>query len=252
MVSLFVLCLLLAGLACKAPKAWATLARLDAPQWTKWRYQGLDVHCADKATAAAIPAEVRFPAGVEVSLRDCAVLEKSVRTALPAVSVVRVSRNWFTRRLEIEAEMRAPLAQIPDGRFIDADGYVYTPDAASAPANLFLINSAAPSNGRMDGRTVTLAKAVLESASLFPSSPVKLECGPGETDSVVLRDGTRIKWGEAGFVREKAMRIAQVYNKTAAKFPAPYNIDLSYFEDGKILLSQAPAAPSQLAQADGI
>lgn len=250
-VSLVFLGLLLAGLFYQAPKAWATVSMVDAPRWTRWYFQALKVHCADTETAAAISSAIRFPQGVEVSLKDCAIIEQSLKAALPSVSSVKAERNWFTKQLEITAVMRVAVAQTADGRKIDEDGYIYSDgtavsSAAVSASDMLTVTSAAELNGRLDGRAVTLVKAVAECSDLFPSRPAEVYLGVGADDAVALADGTRIKWGGDGFVKEKAMRVAQVYSKTSAKLPAPYNIDLSYFEDGKILLSQ-PAA-SAVAQ----
>lgn len=246
--SLLFLAFLSCGLAYQAPKAWATVSTVDAPQWSKWHFQGVRVKCASPETAAAIAATVRFPAGVEVSARDCAVLARAVEAAFPAVNAVKISRNWFTKQLEIHADMRVPIAIASDGRLIDENGRLYTVNIATADtAGLFQV-SAATAAPVLATPAVILVKAVQANAGLFPSKPVKLYCHT-ETAEVFLKDGTRIKWGGEGFVREKAMRVAQVYNKTSAKFPAPYSIDLSYFEDGKILLSQAQSVSSQTAKA---
>lgn len=253
MASLVILGLLLAVFFYQAPKAWATVSKVDAPSWTRWYFQSLKVHCPDTETAAAISSSIRFPKGVEVSLKDCAIIEQSLKNALPAVSSVKAERNWFTKQLEITAVMRVAIAQTADGRKIDEDGNIYTSGTAvSSPAvsskDMLTVTSAGELNGQLEGRAVTLVKAVAECSDLFPSRPTEVYLGAGEEDVVGLADGTRIKWGGDGFVKEKAMRVAQVYNKTSAKLPAPYTIDLSYFEDGKILLSQpAASAVSQNA-----
>lgn len=246
--SLLLLAFLSCGLVYQAPKAWATVSKIDAPQWSRWHFQGVRVKCANPETAAAIAAAVRFPSGVEVSTRDCAVVARAIEAAFPAVNAVKVSRNWFTKQLEIKADMRVPIAVIADGRLVDENGRLYTVNISTPDmAGLFHV-SAATAAPVLPAHAVILVKAVQANAELFPSKPVKL-CCLTETTEVFLKDGTRIKWGGEGFVREKAMRVAQVYNKTSGKFPAPYNIDLSYFEDGKILLSQAQAVSTQTAKA---
>ncbi|MFA6582769.1 MAG: hypothetical protein WCS77_00590 [Elusimicrobiaceae bacterium] len=234
----FVFAIFAGLLVYQARVAVALATSISVPQWARWKLEKVTVRCSDAELSAQISAYKTFEKGVQFSGADCKAYAQGIKEQFPFLKDVRVSRDWITHELIVVPTLRAPVAKTPDGLFVDADGSVYQPNAAAAAENCLVLlpeTAGAP----LDKAVVGLAADIKENFTLFPSPPVTLVYAGARAVSLEFADGTKVKWSESGTVREKALRIAQVYNKTAAKFPAPYRIDLTYFDDGKILLAEA-------------
>ncbi len=144
---------------------------------------------------AAVRALVTDVDGVPLARLDTVALRQQI-LELRGVRDVRISRDW-PDGLRVELVSREPVAAVPrEGTIalLDVDG-VHVADAETAPENLPQIEVPLEDSG---GRALRAALTVVAASSPELRAQVATVSARSQ-DSVemVLRDGVRVRWGDA-------------------------------------------------------
>lgn len=166
----------------------------------------------------------------------------AVRAAFPCVAQARIRRSWTEKRAVIALTLRAPVAAAvrrgkPAG-FLGEDGAVFP-----APEGLYGLTG--PVVEVADAPPAELAAVARDWARLaapqaLPAPLTRLAWRSQEDGwSLQLEDGTDVQWGRLAYTDEKLARLSEALADARRREDGPYNADLRWFEDGKVLLRPA-------------
>jgi cell division septal protein FtsQ len=174
---------------------------------------------------------------------------EALKAKFPAISEVRVRRNWTEKTATLTLVVRRAVA--PATRrgkaagFLGDDGTVF-----SAPEGAFILaGPAVEVAGASAAELSALAREwpVLSAAGAFPAPLTGMSYSSPENGwEASLADGTKILWGRLDWTREKLSRLSEAVSDARAKEPGAFSADLRWFEDGKVLLKPAVAQVGKL------
>ena len=164
---------------------------------------------------------------------------EALKRKFPALSDVRVRRNWTEKTATLTLVVRRPVAAVTRrgkaAGFLGDDGTVF-----AAPEGVF--NLSGPSvevAGASEGELSALAREwpILSADGSFPAPLTMMAYGSSEAGwEANLADGTKVLWGRLNWTREKLSRLSEAVADARSKEPGAFSADLRWFEDGKVLL----------------
>lgn len=167
---------------------------------------------------------------------------EAVKSKFPAVSDVRVRRNWTEKTATLTLVVRRAVASAtrrgkPAG-FLGDDGTVFT-----APEGAFMLSGPSVEvSGASPAELAALAREwpILTASGSFPAELTGMTYASLENGwEATLADGTKVLWGRLEWTREKLSRLSEAVADARSKEPGAFSADLRWFEDGKVLLKPA-------------
>lgn len=213
-----------------------------------FRPSSFEVRCPSPEASASAKELMSEAIKGGFTSRRCADIADELKRLHPGLSSVRVARNFFTGKATVTAKPEPVVSPVLlDGAtaYLVASGRLVAENlSGQAGFGLPVEIGWRPSEAPGLAAFLSELKPLLP---LFYSRPVSLGCpGPGWACRLRLEDGSAVLWGEFEFTRLKVIRLNEVAKDASLKRPGPFQIDLRYFREGKILVSavkQLPAGP---------
>ena len=167
-------------------------------------------------------------------------IESEIAGRFPYTRRVRVFRDWFSKTLRAELELREAVAQLVPReslRFLDSGGRVF-----AAPPGLYAEMPLIEPPGLLDAHLERLARFLTELKSSKNSLPAPLEKIRSENGSdpaqwvLFLSGGAQLLWGDLEHTADKSARLRQVFQDASGRFAGVAQANLKYFQSGKILV----------------
>ena len=164
-----------------------------------------------------------------------------LRRRFACLRSVRARREWLSRRVVFETELRTPVARVSRGGaasgLLDAEGEAFAaPEGLYAEGGLPVLDLSGHPADRGLGPLGRLVAAAAAPGAL----PVRLKGMRYEASedgwSAALEDGTTLLWGSLRWTDEKLSRLREVFSDARPRFPGGLTADLRSFEDGKIFV----------------
>lgn len=213
---------------------WGPLARAMAVETLE--FDGVPGEAADAARRALgfVPGEVWGP--LEADRRA-----GRLREAFPWLDQAAVTRSWTRRAVRFWLVPKTAVASASGGRpsgalLLGEDGALFAPaPGTAAPAGVPSVDLTGwPAGGALGGLARLVRAAGAEGA--LPSKPSSYGYDvKSRSWAVTLEDGTRLAWGDLEWTDEKLARLREVLADAGGRMPKGFTVDLTYFEDGRIL-----------------
>jgi hypothetical protein len=200
-----------------------------------------EVNCPSAEVSASARELMADALKTGVTSGRCAEIAAEIKRRHPGLSTVRVARNFFTGKAVVTARPEAVLAPVllnGATAYLSSAGRI-VPENLSGQADAGLTVAI----GWPAQEAPALASFLAELKPLLPlfySRPDALYCpGPGWACQLRLEDGSGVQWGEFEFTRLKIIRLNEVVRDASLKRSGPFQVDMRYFREGKILVSAA-------------
>jgi len=220
-----------------AKRAYAAIA---AARMGQWKPSSVVVSGVEGAVAAELLAAAEPKKDQPFSSQDAIRLQAELSRKYPQFRRIQVQRGLFTGKLKILIKRRTPLAYfLQDGKelFIDESGSIYTdphPDPLAAVPQVEFLGQAPQNLGE---EFADFVSSVLKLRKQLNFSSLQFDLRK-DTVTMYLPDGSVLNFGEAKSLRQKAKRAAQIQTHAQQNGLTPYELDFTYFEDGKVFLRQ--------------
>ncbi len=228
------LCAGLYGLARRGYAAWS------ASRMGNWQPTAAAVSGADGILSKELLDVAQRKLKVPFSAQDALQLQTELKQHYPQLRQIRVQRGLLSGKLKISVKRRIPVARLTQKgklQFMDEDGTLYSdphPDPLlTVPAIELQGNTPENLGEEFAGfvRSVLKLKDQLE----FTALQFNLQT---DTVTMLLPDGSRMSFGPAKQLRQKARRAAQIRALAQKTQSQPYELDFTYFDEGKVFLRQ--------------
>ncbi|MEI7482906.1 MAG: hypothetical protein WCK75_11245 [Elusimicrobiota bacterium] len=194
--------------------------------------------------SAEISSRLSRYMGRAFSAGDSLAFVAALKQTYPALSGVKVDRNFVNGRIIVRAESERVVAKVRlnggNNFYLSDNGRLLEENYGSEPADIFETDLYAVSGSGL----VPLAGFLTEMKAMTPellSRPVKLECrGAAQVCLLTLENSAEVLWGEFAFTKTKISRLNEVLADAARKIKGPLKVDFRYFRDGKIFVSKLP------------
>lgn len=205
--------------------------------------RAIDVRGGKNVTASEIRALLPFRVGDNLLKIDIAAAEKSIQDCKPELKDISISRSW--KGITVTLAERAPVAAVTiDGQRlgIDGDNVPFPLRGHLAQAPVPDMTAAAP---EMRREMLRFVAALSRDARDIAPRVRWISC---EANDILfgLADGPKVVWGgiEPGSFAGKLQRLREVIADGNKRFAGIECVNLSYYEDGRILVKpQVPAGP---------
>ena len=220
------------------------------------------IHCTDSVLKEEIQRKISVQTGTAFNCVKTQSLEKEILHFFPQVKKVKVNTNCVTGKIVIDVSLRQPIAKVFIGgkeKLMDIDGYLYlqSDSTVDTHVNKSLSLPLTPTLSRkgrgelipiyikdnftdkkMPYEVVELVKQIEIYINRFTHKPVSFYYVHANKHlSIILDDGSIVDWGDFEYTKEKIERIRQGFEEISSKLKGPYNINLKFFRDGRMLFS---------------
>ena len=218
----------------RAYEAW-TISRMG-----NWQASSAAVSGAEGALAKELLATANTKTHVTFSAQDADQLQKELKSKYPQLRQIRVERGLLSGKLKIAVKRRIPIARFgaeDQNQFMDEDGTIYqdpNPDPLLTVPTVEL-QGKVPENLGEEFAAFVRSTLKLKKQLEFSSLQFNLQA---DTVTMSFADGSVILFGAAKQLREKARRAAQIRTLAQKRTSPPYELDFTYFNEGKVFLRQ--------------
>lgn len=193
---------------------------------------------------------------------DAKQLENKISRKMPQLKNVGIDISRIFGKITISAVLRIPAAVLltdSDMKLIDDTGHIYIDSRSRVLSeqclNLTGLKKADCIKPNFEKLPPVYIKDKLNSEKLpleivksikdikklesgFPHKPLLFDyrCATNSL-SIILKDGSVINWGGFKFTKEKIVRLNQGFKQMDLSHKGPYNVELEFFQDGRILFS---------------
>ncbi|HOJ85499.1 MAG TPA: hypothetical protein PK103_01320 [Elusimicrobiales bacterium] len=157
-----------------------------------------------------------------------------IKAKFPYLTQIELKFNPVTGNLKLEAEIKKSIGVIEqeDSKLYLLEDGRYSDVSYNEDDNLLRI-SANPQKNLSEFQAETIKKLYLNKEKFGFDFKIKIE---GD-NLYLLSDDYQILWGSFFYFDEKLEKIKYVLKDAKSKINEPLNIDLRFFEEGKILVS---------------
>jgi len=204
-----------------------------------WRLKNIRITGESKDAAYEVSKYIGFEEGDVMTSRDAANLEAMLLANLRFLESASVKRNLLNKDLIIKIKKRAPAAKIIDGGrivFMDKKGILFTDgELQNTPSLLPVYITAKTKSDFLPQELVELIKELSAfDAIAFESAALDMQTGVW---NIKFNDGSRAVLRGFETPAGKLKALAAVYEAaTGKKLKKPYDIDLNYYNYGKVYL----------------
>ena len=215
-------------------------AAISAARMGQWKPSAVVISGVEGSLLSEISAETEGKINQPFSSQDAQKLQSSLVRKYPQLRRIQVQRSLFTSKLKISVKRRTPIARFTqEGQefFMDEDGTVYAdphPDPLLAVTQVELIGQV-PQN--LGDEFAEFVSSVLKLKKQLHFSNLRFDLKK-DTVTMFLPDGSVLDFGAAKSLRQKTRRAAQIQAHAQQNHLTPYELDFTYFEDGKVFLRQ--------------
>lgn len=203
-------------------------------------------------TQNEILSAMQLKEGMPLSAIDTAKIKKEILQKFLYLKNISVSIDWIFAKLTITSSERVPLAVVFTAKKVsmaDTEGDIYDDFnllsaenkikfATDNYPNLVPVYIEGKNNEKLPLKIVESIVSIKESKELFTYKPLILRYNSeSEILYILLDDGSLINWGDFGFTKQKIIRINQGFEKISSREKGPYNIDLRFFANGRMIFS---------------
>ena len=204
-----------------------------------FRPDSFEINCPSPAAAATLREVADRALKSSLSAGRCAEIEREIKRRHPGLVSVKISRNFFTRKVCITAVPEEIVsAVLADGAtaYLGTTGRLLPEKLSGSGADPFAVELAgAP---RQAPELAVFLSVLKPLAGLFYSRPMALYCDGRAWDCrLKLEDGTTVLWGKFESTRLKVLRLNEVMKDASLKTGGPLRADLRSFREGKIFVS---------------
>lgn len=207
-----------------------------------FKIQKVEIRGINNLSQSEILALLPFRNGDNIFSFDASDVEAEIARSKPELKNIDVGRGW--KKVTVSVEERRPVAfvNIAGERLgLDADNKPFPLRGSWAKEFLPEITRAAENERRT---LLSFIRALVPKAKEYSAGVLKFDLEPVDRVILVMKDGSKVFWGpyESSKVEPKLKRLTQVLEEAQSKFQAIEYINLSFFDDGRILVK--PRAPS--------
>jgi len=175
------------------------------------------------------------------TIKNAVQLREQILKKYPMLTDVSVKRGLFSGKLSISAHHRVPLAKFirPDGDvlFIDKDSRVYQDPHPGLVAEVPSVVLEGSVPDKLSSEFIDLVESTLKLNKELNFTLLQMDM-THNTVRMRLPDGNEIDFGSAVQLKKKAARAAQIMALSRGKYKAPFVLRFTYFENGKVFLTQ--------------
>ncbi len=177
--------------------------------------------------------------GKPFTMADADQLRAQLEKKYPMLTQISVSRGLLSGKLKVSARPRQPVAQflLPDHsrKYVDEDSVVYAdPQEMQSVLRVDLIGDV-PS--KLQPSFVELVQNVIKLKKTLAFEVLQFNIVKN-TVTMQLPDKSMIHFGQADHLKQKVQRAAQIMTIAREKYHTPVTLDFSFFEKGKVFLTQ--------------
>ena len=177
--------------------------------------------------------------GKPFSAADANVLRQKISKQYPMLTRVSVTRGLLSGKLKISAQPRRPVAHFfwPDHshKYVDEESVVYADPQEVQQVLRVDVTGEVPD--KLQPSFVELVQSLLKLKKSLPFESLQFNLADN-TVTMRLPDQSIIRFGQANHLKQKVQRAAEIMALSRAKYPAPVALDFSFFEEGKVFLTQ--------------
>jgi len=237
LVRFFLFIFVAGGLFLGGRYVWHLVAQA---QLTNWHIKSVAVAGIDGPRQQEIAKQAATFVGNPFSYADAQRLEKQIAQAYPMFKEVDVSRGVFSGKLKITIQPRQAVARfvLPDHsyKYLDDTSTVY--DDASGPQGLLQIELEGEVPDKLPASLVEWVEDIIKLKKSLPFEALQLTV-PSATVTMHLTDQSIIRFGSADHLKEKAARAVEIMSSAKTAYQAPFVLDFTYFEQGKVFLTHS-------------
>ena len=212
---------------------------LKNAQITDWHVKSVSVSGLSGTYEKEIFTRVATLEGKPFSMEDADKLRQELIAQYPTLTKIAVSRGLLSGKLKVYAQPRQPVAQfvLPDNsrKYIDEESVVYVdPQEVRDVLEVKLVGDAP---AKLESSFVDLVQSLVKLKKTLPFESLEFNV----TDNTVtldLPDKSVIRFGQAVHLKHKVHRAAQIVALARKKYTAPVTLDFTFFEKGKVFLTQ--------------
>lgn len=218
----------------RAYEAW-TISRMG-----NWKASSAVVVGAEGVLAKELLAIAQSKTNVTFSPQDAVQLQNELKHKYPQLRQIRVERGLLSDKLKVVVKRRVPIARFgaeDQNQFMDEDGTIYqdpSPDPLLSVPTVEL-QGKVPENLGEEFAEFVRSTLKLKKQLEFSSLQFNLQA---DTVTMAFADGSVILFGAAKQLRQKARRAAQIRALAQKTTTPPYELDFTYFDEGKVFLRQ--------------
>ncbi len=209
-------------------------------EFTNWHVKEVAVLGGTDALEKEIRTHTNTLLGKDFSGTQASKLERTLSQQLPMLKSVSVSRGFFSGKLKIAVRPRKAVARfvLPDRsyKYLDDSGTVYTDPAG--PQDILQIELKGEVPARLPADFVTEVQTILKIGKKLPVAAFQITV-PEQTITTVLTDKSILHFGAAEHLKEKVSRAEQVLQHAHGAYEAPFRVDFTYFNQGKVFLTHS-------------
>lgn len=210
-------------------------------QITDWHVKSVAVDGLSGTREREIFTRVASLEGKPFSIADADKLRQELIAKYPTLTKISVSRGLLSGKLKVSAKPRQPIAQfvLPDNskKYIDEDSVVYIdPQEVREVLQVELVGNVP---AQLEPSFVDLIQSLLKLKKSLPFEALEFNV-TNNTVTLDLPDKSVIRFGQAVRLKEKVRRAAQIMELSRKRYESPVTLDFSFFEKGKVFLTQMP------------
>lgn len=216
-------------------------AAFSASKISRWQPSAVAVSGVEGALAKEVGELASLRLNKPFSVKDAAILREEFAKKYPQLRKVSVRRGLVSGKLSISMQRRTPLAKFiqADGqdRFIDSDATVYADPAPDALQNIPFVEVAGKVPEKLSEEFVELLQSTLSLGKDLNFSFLRFDLNHN-TVKMFMPDGCVVDFGSAENLKKKAARAATIIIHSRERYKHPLTLDFSFFEEGKVFLTQ--------------
>jgi cell division septal protein FtsQ len=211
----------------------------EGPAWALWRVKKITITGESKDMQYEVSKYIGFEEGDVMTYRDAENLQALLLGAIRSLENVKVRRKIFSKELLVKIKKRNPFALLSaQGRtfYAAGDGVLFTdPYPDKTPG---LLRVALKGEIKSEFLSQELVKLIKEFSACQTLTFEELEIDrETRTVTFTVPGAARVTLEGYGNGAAKLRRLAEVIQTAGDKnLKKPYEINLNYFEDGKIYL----------------
>jgi len=220
--------------------AKAVASYFNRPSWTEWHLGKVRITGVGKDAAYEVSKYITFGRGQSVTHRDCVNLENNIMQNMRQFDSVRVCRNFINKELSIKIKKHVKIAKVNTEYkmlYLAQKGELFADkDSTQDSALLNITLKGKIKSEFLPQEFVELIKE-LNAVKKYQFEEVVLDL---DNETFALKTQQQIS-AEMGAVKDFKQKLKTLFTVVetaqARNLKTPYDINLKYFEDGKIYLT---------------
>lgn len=216
-----------------------TYHTLKNAQITDWHVKSVAVSGLSGQREKEIFTTAASFEGKPFSMADADKLRAQLIRQYPMLTRVSVSRGLLSGKLKVSAQPRRPVAQfsLPDHshKYVDEDSVVYADPQEMQ--NVLRVDLIGPVPDQLQPSFVELVQSLLKLKKSLAFESLQFNVADN-TVTMQLPDHSTIRFGQANHLKQKVQRAAEIMTLAREKYKMPVTLDFSFFEKGKVFLTQ--------------